>query len=185
MSRWQLNQAVRIIKAGGVIAYPTEAVYGLGCLPEDFHAVSRILEMKHRPIAKGLILVATDVEQLERYIEFPDETVRQRVLETWPGPVTWVLPARPQVPVWIRGNHDSVAVRVSNHGMVRRLCTRTGPLVSTSANPSNRPPARSALKVMAYFGQSLDYILPGAIGSSRQASEIRDAKSGRILRSGG
>lgn len=185
LNNWHLNQAIRIILKGGVIAYPTEAVYGLGCLPDNYYAVRRILRLKNRPVEKGLILVAACVEQLAAYIEFPDETVRQRVLSTWPGPVTWVLPARPGVPAWLRGNHKSIAVRVSNHDVVRRLCEKTGALVSTSANPSSRPPAKSALKVRAYFGRSLDYILQASLGSNRRPTEIRDAISGKILRSGG
>lgn len=185
MSNWHLNQAVRIILRGGVIAYPTEAVYGLGCLPDDYYAVSRILRLKNRPVEKGLILVAAHVEQLEAYIQFPDESVRRNVLSTWPGPVTWVLPARPEVPIWLRGHHKTIAVRVSDHKVVRSLCEKTGALVSTSANPSNRPPARSALKVRDYFRGSLDYILQANVGSSRKPTEIRDAVSGKILRSGG
>ena len=185
MNRWHLNQAVRVVKSGGVIAYPTEAVFGLGCLPENYQAVSKILELKHRSINKGLILIAADILQIERYVIFPDEAVRQKIISTWPGPVTWVLPARQHVPVWIRGSYDSVAVRVSNHALVRELCSRTGPLISTSANPANRSPAKSALKVMDYFGQSVDFILHGKTGSDRKPTEIRDAISGNILRSGG
>ncbi len=184
MNNWHLYQAVRIILNGGVIAYPTEAVYGLGCLPYDYFAVTRILSLKNRPVQKGLILVAANVEQLSGYIEFPDEAVRQRVLSSWPGPVTWVLPAKQEVPGWLRGNHKTIAVRVSNHEVVRRLCEQTGALVSTSANPSNRPPARSALKVRDYFGQSLDYILQASIGSNRRPTEIRDACSDKVLRQG-
>lgn len=185
MNHWHLNQAVRALKSGGVIAYPTEAVYGLGCFPGNYQAVKRILCLKDRPMNKGLILVAADISQLEKYIIFPDESIRQRVISTWPGSVTWVLPARTDVPVWIRGDHDSVAVRVSNHVIVRELCQKTGPLVSTSANPANCPPARSALKVMIYFDRLIDYILPGNTGTNRTPTEIRDAMSGNILRSGG
>ena len=185
MNSWHLNQAVRILFNGGVIAYPTEAVYGLGCLPYDYFAVSRILKLKNRPVQKGLILVAANLEQLSGYIEFPDEQVRQRVLATWPGPVTWVLPAKPGVPIWLRGQHNTIAVRVSKHNVVCSLCEKTGALVSTSANPANRPPARTALKVRGYFGQSLDYILYAGIGSNRRPTEIREAYTGKILRSGG
>lgn len=182
MNRWHLNQAIRIIKSGGVIAYPTEAVYGLGCLPENFPAVKKILHLKQRQMHKGLILVAADVSQLEQYISFPNQAVRKQVLDTWPGPVTWILPAKPAVPVWIRGNHASVAVRVSNHPLVRELCSKTGPIVSTSANPTGRPPARTIWKVINYFGRSLEYILPGKIDIHRGPTEIRDAISGKILR---
>ena len=184
MNNWHLNQAVRIILEGGVIAYPTEAVYGLGCLPYDYFAVARILSLKNRPAKKGLILVAANVEQLTKFIIFPDEAIRQRVISTWPGPVTWVLPARPGVPVWLRGQHNTIAVRVSKHKVIHRLCEKTGALVSTSANPANKPPAKSALKVRSYFGQSLDCILHSSIGSNSRPTEIREAYTGKILRPG-
>ena len=124
MSSWHLNLATRIILGGGVIAYPTEAVYGLGCLPHDYFAVARILNLKNRPVKKGLILVAANIEQLAGYIEFPHETVRQRVLSTWPGPVTWVLPARPEVPIWLRGQHNTIAARGSKNEGVRSQCEK-------------------------------------------------------------
>ena len=177
--------AIKALQSGGVIAYPTEAVYGLGCLPVCWPAVLRILDLKQRSVRKGLILVASSPEQLLPYIVFPNERIRNKVMSTWPGPVTWVLPARPGVPFWIRGDHDSVAVRVSEHKIVRLLCARAGPLVSTSANPSRMPPARSALKVRSYFGEQLDYIVPGKLGLLSHTTPIRDALSGKFLRSSG
>ena len=172
------------MNSGGVIAYPTEAVYGLGCLPHDLAAVLRILSLKYRPISKGLIVVAADIGQLDGYVAFPDSLVSQRVLSTWPGPVTWVLPAGPEAPSWIRGQHNSIAVRVSSHPTVVSLCRQVGPLVSTSANPAHRPPAKSALKVLGYFGHSIDYLVHGNIGPNYRPTEIRDAITGNILRSG-
>ena len=185
MNRWHLNQAARAVNSGGVIAYPTEAVYGLGCRPEYSQAACRILTLKGRSISKGLILIAAEIGQIEQYVIFPNKKIRERVISTWPGPVTWVLPAKPQVPVWIRGDHNSVAVRVSDHRLVQALCMKTGALVSTSANPANCPPAKTALKVTIYFGSSLDYILPGKTGENLKPTEIRDAISGNILREGG
>ena len=185
LNRRHLQESARILKNGGVIAYPTEAVYGLGCLPENRQAVSRILALKGRPVEKGLILVAAFPEQLDRYIIYPDQAVRQRILDTWPGPVTWVLPATPEAPPWITGQHETVAVRVSGHNTVQRLCRETGALVSTSANPSDRPPATKARDVFSYFGQSLDYVLPGRVGPQARPSEIRDALTGAVLRPGG
>ena len=185
MNTWHLQQAARTVSSGGVIAYPTEAVYGLGCLPEDAAAVIRILRLKNRPLSKGLIIIAADLEQLLPYIIMPDTQARDRVLATWPGPVTWVMPARSSVPHWLTGAHETLAVRVSDHPLVSSLCRLAGPLVSTSANPSNRPPARSAMRVRAYFANKLDYILPGKAGPQSKPTEIRDALTGKILRSVG
>jgi len=176
--------AVRILEYCGVVAYPTEAVYGLGCVPECREAVYRLLWFKKRQVAKGLILVAAFPEQLEKYVQYPDQAVKKRVLATWPGPVTWLLPAKGAVPYWIKGNHDTVAVRVSGHPVVNALCRKAGVLVSTSANPEHMPPAKTLRKVVNYFGHELDYIVPGAVGGLARPTEIRDARSGRILRPG-
>ncbi len=184
MNHWQLRQAVHIIGNGGVIAYPTEAVYGLGCRPEDLDAVSRILKMKGRAIEKGLILVAANNKQLEPYVNYPDQRTKDRVQNSWPGPVTWLLPTTTAVPPWISGSHTTVAVRVSNHPIVRDLCLKAGVLVSTSANPENHQPARSPLRVMNYFDGWIDYIVHGKVGSQSRPTEIRDAKTDKVLRLG-
>ena len=184
MNRWHLQQALKVIRTGGVIAYPTEAVFGLGCLPENYIAVKRILDLKNRSSRKGLIIIAAAIEQLRPYITFMDLSRSQQIRNTWPGPVTWIVPARPGVPDWLRGEHESIAVRVSNHPVVRDLCRLTGPLVSTSANPAGCQPAKTALKVRIYFGRSLDYILPGNIGLYQKPTEIRNALTGKIVRPG-
>jgi L-threonylcarbamoyladenylate synthase len=184
LNAWHLGQAARIVRAGGVIAYPTEAVYGLGCLPDDPVAVARLLALKGRRTGKGLIVVASRLEDLEPLVDWSGID-QGRVLETWPGPVTWALPAGAGASSWIRGPGGRVAVRVSAHPLVRALCDRTGPLVSTSANPSGRPPARSSLAVRRYFGRRLDYLLPGELGGRASPTEIRDAGTGAVLRKGG
>lgn len=176
--------AARILAEGGVVAYPTEAVYGLGCLPENREAVFRLLRLKKRDVARGLILVAAEPEQLERYVYYPDRDTRKRVLSVWPGPVTWLLPATRLAPDWIKGNHATVAVRVSGHKIVAALCRKAGVLVSTSANPEHKPPARTVRKVRSYFGHALDYIVPGEVGGLSSPTEIRDAVSGKIIRPG-
>jgi len=176
--------ALRALSAGGVIAYPTEAVYGLGCLPR-YQPVRNLLHIKRRSPRKGLILVAANAAQLGAYITFPDHRTRDQVLATWPGPVTWLLPARPGTPTWLTGEHPTLAVRVSAHPVVRALCERAGPLISTSANPAGAAPARGAGRVRAYFGPVLDYVLSGSVGDSTRPTEIRDALTGTVIRPGG
>jgi len=183
----KLNPGVTMtgtINSGGIIAYPTEAVYGLGCRPDDFLAVKRVLQLKKRSMHKGLILVAADIEQIEPYVDYPTASVRERVLKSWPGPITWVLPATGMVPFWISGCHNSVAVRVSSHPAVNGLCRMVGVLVSTSANPEHGVPARSAMRVLTYYGNLVDYILPGKVGSQVRPTEIRDAIKNTVLRAG-
>lgn len=184
LNTWHIKQAARRVAAGGLIAYPTEAVFGLGCDPLDAQAVWRLLALKRRSPTKGLIVIAADPGQLRGLVRLDGPGLPERLAETWPGPVTWILPARPAVPPWLRGVHSGLAVRVTAHPIARALCARAGPLVSTSANPAGRPPARSAMKVRAYFGAELDYIVPGEVDRRAQPTEIRDGGSGRVLRPG-
>lgn len=181
---FQLRRAAHIARAGGVIAYPTEAVYGLGCDPLDLEAVQHLLNLKARPESKGLILVAAEFRQIEPYLEPLAPEMRAKVEASWPGPVTWLLPARPEVPEWLRGEHDTLAVRVSAHPVVAGLCRAfDGPLVSTSANRSGHPPARSPLAVRRLFDDDLDYVLHGPLGGLDRPTEIRDGATGRVVRS--
>lgn len=186
MTGWlRVDQAARIIASGGVVAYPTEAVYGIGCLPDAAAALERVIAIKRRDARKGLILVAADDRQIAPLAEIPAAAARERILASWPGPVTWVLPARPGLSPLITGGRGTVAVRVSDHPIVRRLCRRVGSaIVSTSANTSGRAPARTALEVRRRLGADLDYVLAGPLGRSARPSEIRDGASGAILRPG-
>lgn len=183
MRRLALRHAARIVRGGGVIAYPTEAVFGLGCLPRARAAVARVLAIKRRSWRKGLILIAADFAQLARYVELPPEPRRSEVLDSWPGPNTWVLDARPEAPLWITGGRPSVAVRVTAHPLARALCLAVGEaLVSTSANVSRRPPHRRLLGLRRDLGSQVDYVLAGALGGHAQPTVIRDGRSGRVLR---
>jgi len=178
-----MREAIRRLGEGGVIAYPTETVFGLGCDPFNLMAVLRLLDLKQRNIEQGLILIASDFAQLEPLLMPLSATVRNRILKTWPGPVTWTLPCRPKTPAWLRGSHRSLAVRLTSHPLARCLCgSWNGPLVSTSANRHGKPPATNALGVRLAFDAELDYILHGKVTGTGKPSEIRDGITGRVLR---
>jgi len=180
---WKLKQVARVVHQGGVIAYPTEAVYGLGCDPLNAIAVSRLLKIKHRAMHKGLILIASRLEQLHSFIAPLDENALVLLRESWPGPFTWLLPARENTPRWLRGKYNSIAVRVTAHPQAAALCESTGhALVSTSANPSGLPPARQALHVRKYFPGQIDAILTGAVGNAPGPSPIRDLATKKLIR---
>ncbi len=182
LNNWHIQLAARVVGNGGVIAYPTEAVYGLGCSPWDKQAIQRLLRLKRRSVNKGLIVVAANIGQLQSLVNFNHVRSIQSVLKTWPGPVTWVLPSRRETPPWLCGKHGDLAVRVSAHPQLGKLCGICGPLVSTSANPANTTPAKTATDVRKYFHDALDYILPGKLGTESGPSEIRHARSGQVLR---
>ncbi|KPK57652.1 MAG: tRNA threonylcarbamoyladenosine biosynthesis protein RimN [Gammaproteobacteria bacterium SG8_31] len=179
-----LRYAARVLQAGGVVAYPTEAVYGLGCDPLELSAVERILACKDRSAAAGLILLADEYARIEPFVD-PSEEERQRMFGRWPGPVTWVCTASSATPDWLTGGRGTVAVRVTAHENAAALCRAAGmAIVSTSANRSGRPPCRSALQVRRRLFRHVDYVLPGATGGRSRPSEIRDARTGAVLRPG-
>ncbi|NIF24649.1 MULTISPECIES: L-threonylcarbamoyladenylate synthase type 1 TsaC [Pantoea] len=169
-----------------VIAYPTEAVFGLGCDPDSESAVMALLALKQRPVEKGLILIAADYSQLEPYISDRELSViqREQMLASWPGPVTWVVPVPPHTPRWLSGRFDSLAIRVTDHPLVQSLCREFGkPLVSTSANLSGAEPCRNVAEVQQQFGAHFP-VLHGETGGRNNPSEIRDVISGQLIRQG-
>lgn len=167
------------MRRGGVIAYPTEAVFGLGCDPRNRRAVYKLLRIKRRAANKGLIVIAASLAQLTPYIF----AVPPRVRASWPGAHTWLLDARRTVPFWLRGRHNSLAVRVTAHRVAAGLCNAARmALVSTSANRTNTRPARSAREVARRFGRALDYIVPGRVNLRARPTPITDARSGARVR---
>ncbi|WP_369600542.1 Sua5/YciO/YrdC/YwlC family protein [Hahella sp. SMD15-11] len=177
-----LNLAVETIRGGGVLAYPTEAVWGLGCDPLNEQAVQRILALKSRPQEKGVILISGQVAHFEPLLAPLPEATRQTILDSWPAAVTWIVPDT-TLPVWIRGAHASVAIRVTPHPLVAALTARLGhAIVSTSCNPSDLPEARTLAQARAYFGDRVDAYLPGETLGLDRPSRIMDSVSGRTLR---
>lgn len=176
-----LDDARRLIAAGRVLAYPTEAVYGLGCDPFNQHAVERVLALKQRRVTQGLILLIHDWEQLASLSLTVPEARLDAVRATWPGPVTWVFPKAKIIPRWLTGAHDSIAVRMSEHPVARALCLE-GPVVSTSANITGQPPVRDNQMLRAQFPQGIDAVVVGEVGTALSPSMIVDVLSGVRLR---
>jgi L-threonylcarbamoyladenylate synthase len=177
--------AVERLRRGGVAAYPTEAVWGLGCDPFDEAAVLRLLALKQRAVEKGLILVAGALAQFNGLVDWErlPETRCRAVHASWPGPHTWVVPATARVPRWITGAHDGVAVRVSAHPVVVALCEGFGaPLVSTSANLGGTPPPRRRQDIDPRLVAALDAVVDGDTGVLDRPTPILDALSGHALR---
>lgn len=177
--------AVECLKAGGVVAYPTEGVYGLGCDALDRRAVERLLGLKHRDAAKGLIVIGASLLQLEALIHPLNPAQRDKLATGWPGPLTWIVPAAADAPHWLTGGRDTLAVRVPDHALARELCQQfRGPIVSTSANVSGEPAVREADAVADLFPAGVDYLLEGKVGDLTGPTEIRDLLSDRIIRPG-
>lgn len=185
MSALPLAEAAEVLRRGGIVAYPTEAVWGLGCDPQNRDAVLRLLEIKRRPVEKGLIVAAASLEQLRPLLDLaalpPDRL--SEVMSSWPGPYTWVMPAHARAPRWITGAHDGIAVRISAHPQVVALCEAFGgALVSTSANIGGEPPAYLREELDPALLDAIDGVLGGETGGLAQPTAIRDARSGAVLR---
>ncbi|MCB1646928.1 MAG: Sua5/YciO/YrdC/YwlC family protein [Pseudomonadales bacterium] len=184
--QWRYRMIATRLREEQIIAYPTEGVWGLGCVPESEQAVGRILNLKRRPWQKGLILVASELSQLLPYLQSLDSSQRVQITSERSDPVTWLVPKSDAVPLWISGEHDKVAVRLSQHPVVQGICSALKqPIVSTSANPAGKPAALSRLKVHQYFADRIDYIVPGDLGGAAGASQIIDLVSGDVLREAG
>jgi L-threonylcarbamoyladenylate synthase len=178
-------QAAAILQRGGVIAYPTEAVWGLGCDPFDEAAVRRLLAIKQRAVDKGLILIAGALAQFDALLDWdalPNDRA-EAVFATWPGPHTWIVPTTGRVPHWITGAHDGVAARVSAHPDVVALCAALGgPLVSTSANRAGVAPSTTLAGCAPDLLALLDGVLEGETGGLTRPTQIRDAHTDAVLR---
>lgn len=177
-----MQHAARLLQAGRLVAHPTEGVWGLACDPLLPAAVLRLLAAKRRDPAKGLILIAHDFAALQPFLDTPADQI-ERARTDWPGPVTWLLPAAPDVPWWLTGDHDSLAVRVTAHPTAAALCRAFGgPLVSTSANLSGHPAPRHSWQARAQLGATMDFVLAGELTTPGRPSTIRDGATGETVR---
>jgi L-threonylcarbamoyladenylate synthase len=170
------------LKRGGLIAYPTESCYGLGCDPDNRQAVRRILKLKQRPQHKGLILIASSFRQVARYLQPLTPAEQTRLQNDGAKAITYLMPAKPSSPRWLRGEHDTLAVRLTAHPFAKQLCRSAGgALVSTSANRSGQRPAKSYAECRRLFGKKM-WVLPGRVGKRKQPSTIRAWVGGKIVR---
>lgn len=176
------DTAAEILRGGGVIACPTEGVFGLGCLPDELAAVRRILHIKQRDPSKGLILIAANASQLDDWIELAcDSSLPDPEPD---NPITWIVPAASRVTPAVRGDNDGIAVRITTNPVAQAICLAVqSPIVSTSANLSGEAVAENQAALRRQFGGLVDYIVPGDCGPSAGPSEIRILATGEVLRS--
>lgn len=181
-----INQAAEVLKNGGIISYPTEAVWGLGCDPWNRDAVYKILQLKKRPVEKGVILIGSSTEQFTPLLNSLSSEEKSRLNATWPGPYTWLIPdLEGWVPEWVRGQFNTVAVRVSAHPVVKALCDAAGmPIISTSANLAGHEPLLTQAGVEEEFGLLLQGVVSGKTGEQKAPSIIQDLRTGQLVRAG-
>ena len=184
MTKSNIAKAITVLRNGGVIAYPTEAVYGLGCDPFNEAAVKRIATIKNRSLDKGFIVIASEWQQVTQLITTIDPQIKQRILANPVAVTTWIIPVKSSVPDWIRGTHQSLAIRITQHPTAKAICDAFGAaIISTSANRSGEAPIRDFSELEQTFIKKVDYFVTGNLGKQSKPSEIRDAISNQILRS--
>lgn len=177
--------AIKVFQRGGIIAYPTEAVFGLGCDPDNQNAIEKLLRIKNRSKAKGLILLASNFEQLLPYLDLTQLTDEQVnvILNRWPNGVTQILPARTGISSYLTGDFTTIAVRITNQPDVVTLCTQTNkPIVSTSANLSGIRPAKMWQTLDPTLTELVDYLIKGKTLGYIQPSTIIDGLTGEVFR---
>jgi L-threonylcarbamoyladenylate synthase len=187
LKKSELNNALKILQSQGVIAYPTESVFGLGCDPDCDAAIQKILLLKKRPAHKGLILIAASIEQLEKYADFSLLTDAQlaAIKKTWPGPTTWIIPSQKNLSKLISGDFESVAVRVTDHPIVRQICLAFDkPIISTSANLSGLEAALNSQQTDRMFKNNplLALVINGIVSGLSTPTPIFSASTGKQLR---
>jgi L-threonylcarbamoyladenylate synthase len=181
--RWPIYQASQILQSSGVIAYPTETVWGIGCDPQQPSALSRVISLKQRDAHKGLILIAGDIKHFNFLLHDLPTEQKLKLQDSWPGPVTWLVPHKNRVHPLVHGQFSTVAIRVSDHKIVRDLCEQfNGPIVSTSANLAGQATIQNAIQAQKFLGHDLDFILQGPLGGASAPSRIIDLQTGRIIR---
>lgn len=179
----QVEAASKVLSDGGVIAYPTEYCFGLGCDPRNLQAITRVLKIKQRSPDQGLILIAGTIEQVDEYADLSRVSQMDRLTNSWPGPNTWLLPCRPSVSNLIKGSHTSIAMRIPSHDFCLKLLENFGhPIVSTSANRSGQKEHLNSESIKLDLGNECDLIVDLPVGNTGQASTIRDALTGKTLR---
>lgn len=179
----EIKEAIDCLKGGGIIAYPTESIYGLGCDPWNEDAVERVLSVKSRSIQQGLILITANWEQVKEFIAPISQDQFKLVNKSWPGNNTWLFPIKENTPHWLVGEYDTIAIRIPDHPIAKGLAESFGhAIVSTSANIHNESPCKTKEEVERVFGNKIDFIASGDIGSYQKPSTIRDLKSLEVIR---
>ncbi|PJG84336.1 Sua5/YciO/YrdC/YwlC family protein [Conservatibacter flavescens] len=181
-----ITQIANRLQQEQVVAYPTEAVFGLGCNPMSESAVNKLLFLKQRPIEKGLILIAPEIQFLQPFIRSTklDEKIWQKLTALYDRPITWIVPAAPNTPKWLTGQFEGIAIRLCSHPAVQQLCHQTGfALTSTSANLTGLTPCKTAAEVRSQFGEDFP-VLDAPVGNAQKPSEIRDIFTDHIIRNG-
>ncbi len=180
-SDFSIRHAAHVIRSGGIIAYPTDTIYGLGCDPYDAAAVDELNKLKQRPLNKQFILLAGDIEQINPLVLLNEEQ-QTRIIQTTES-TSWIIDASPQAPAWLTDKQNTLTIRISKSAFIKKLCTKLGhAIISTSANPSGKKPASNSLELHRYFHNSVHKILAHQQKLNAQPSKIIRLCDNHIIR---
>ncbi|MFC1528534.1 L-threonylcarbamoyladenylate synthase [Candidatus Latescibacterota bacterium] len=184
----KIDDAVTVLKNGGIVVYPTETVYGIGCDPLNRAAYERIHRLKKRNDDKQMLLLACSLSQVEQFAGRLADIPSRLAREFWPGPLTMVINTLSEIPEYLYGNSGGVAFRVTSHPVAASLANNSGyPITSTSANISGYPPVSNYEEALKMFGKEAEIVLENSIPFSGTPSTIIDLTSDepKIIREGG
>ncbi len=176
-----IEQVSLALRKGAVIAYPTEAMFGLGCAADNEYAATKILALKQRTKDKGLISLVNDLRQVVDWLDSSYQHLWPKAQQSWPAALTWLFPCSEAAPDWLTGGGSRIALRCPAHPLALQLCKQT-PLISTSANQTMQIPAKTTSQVLHYFPDQLDLIVVGQCSNHIQSSQIRDLVTDKLLR---
>jgi L-threonylcarbamoyladenylate synthase len=181
---FKIRQACHVLKEGKLLVYPTESVFGVGCLANNDDALIHLRSVKGRSSAKGFIVLCASMAQLQN--SFPelelDQKAQSRLVEPQKHPTTWLIPfSKPLNPLLV-GNNHSLAVRITQHPVAKVLCESCGPIVSSSANPAGMAAPKTLLQAKKQLGDTVDFYLNESLGEAKKTSQIIDLRSGEIVR---
>lgn len=182
MNQTQLKKALQALQNGDLIGYPTESVYGFGTDPFNEKAIAQLQSLKARPKESAFLMIASNFEQVKKYIGCDDATILKKITSASERPTTWVCPASDLVPEFLWGPNQTIAIRITNFPLCVELCNAFGgPIISTSANFKGQNPAKTYAE-MQKFSDKLAYIIDAPCGTATRPSTIIDLITDKVYR---
>lgn len=181
------DNSASIIRAGGIVAFPTETSYGLAVDPFNTTALDRLFTLKQRPPSKPVLVIVDRLERLIDLVSTVPAAYEPLINRFWPGPLTLIFPALPMLPGLLTAGTDTIGVRISSHRLAARICRQAGGAVTaTSANVSGEQPACGPAEIQAMFGNRVDAIVDGGVLVQTAPSTIVHELNGqlRLIREG-
>jgi len=176
------HRLVRFIRRGGVIAYPTESCFGLGCDPKNKKAINKIIKLKKRSLNKNFILIGSSLKHFDYFTNSFNDVTKENLFSKWPGPHTWIIKANNRCPNWLKSN-SKIALRIPSFSNCQALINSIDmAITSSSLNLSGKIPLKNYRDVCRFLPDQVK-LIKGRIGKNRNPSVIQDFKTKNIIRS--